>query len=350
VNYRAIVQRNSSFRRWVCFFLPLLLLTGCERDEVNVYYAPKDELPPPPQMAANDNPHAGMASHSHAQLTWKLPAGWKQVDANNGVTFAAFTAPGKKGEDVEVGIAQLSDLTGREAILVNMWRESVGLQPLNADESLKELSPVKVGDQEGSMFKVAGTSKDGHPLELITAMENRPQGTLFYRLAGDPDSVEAQKDAFMDFLKSIRIQPGEVTTAPPADEAAAQQFNWTVPANWTVEAPGQMQVARFAVPGKAEVFVSVFPSDTGGTLANVNRWRRQLHLPEITEADLASVIAPLDPANSRATLVDMTNNGQQLLGATVPRDGRYWFYKLLGDSSSVAPQKDAFIAFAKSKP
>ena len=348
MNYPAFVLRNSSSRRWVCFFLPLLLLTGCERDEVSVYNAPKDE--PPQQMAANDNPHTAAASHSHAKLTWKLPAGWKQIDSNNGVTFAAFTAPGKKSEDVEISIAQLSDLAGQEAILVNMWRESVGLQPLSAEESLKQLSPVKVGDQNGSMFKVSGTTKDGHSLELVTAMVHRPEGSLFYRLAGDPDSVEAQKNEFIEFLRSIEIQPGEAATAPPAEEPVAQNFNWTVPAGWKVEAAGQMQVARFTVPGKAEVFVSVFPSDTGGMLGNVNRWRRQLHLPETTEAGLASIVSPLDPANSQATLVDMTNNGQQLLGAIVPRDGQYWFYKLLGDAASVGPQKDAFIAFAKSKP
>ncbi len=139
-------------------------------------------------------------------------------------------------------------------------------------------------------------------------------------------------------------------TAPPVETPTAQNFNWNVPTQWKTQPAGQMQVARFSVPGKAEVFVSVFPSDTGGTLANVNRWRRQLHLTELTEANLASVVSPLDPANSQATLVDMTNNGQQLLGAIVPRDGQYWFYKLLGDASSVAPQKDAFIAFAKSKP
>ena len=104
------------------------------------------------------------------------------------------------------------------------------------------------------------------------------------------------------------------------------------------------------MPGKADVSVSVFPGDTGGTLANVNRWRRKLALPAATEENLQSLIAPLDPADSQAILVDMTNNNQQLIGAIVPRDGKYWFYKLQGDTAAVAPQKDAFIAFAKSKP
>ena len=129
-----------------------------------------------------------------------------------------------------------------------------------------------------------------------------------------------------------------------------RKSNWTVPAGWKVTAHNEMQVARFSLPGKAVVFVSVFPSDTGGTLANINRWRKQIQLPPATEADLPSLVSPLDPADSQGMLVDMANHNQRLVGAIVPREGRYWFYKLMGDVGAVAPEKDAFIAFAKSKP
>ena len=115
-----------------------------------------------------------------------------------------------------------------------------------------------------------------------------------------------------------------------------------------------MQVARFAIPergaAQAEVFVSVFPNDTGGTLANVNRWRKQLGLDAITEEDLPSLVKPLDPAKPEAMLVELTNNNKQLVGAIVPRGGSFWFYKLLGDSAAVVPEKDSFLAFTKSDP
>ena len=38
------------------------------------------------------------------------------------------------------------------------------------------------------------------------------------------------------------------------------------------------------------------------------------------------------------------------LASIVPRDGGYWFYKLVGDAEAVAPEKEAFVAFAKSQP
>ena len=46
----------------------------------------------------------------------------------------------------------------------------------------------------------------------------------------------------------------------------------------------------------------------------------------------------------------MTNNNKRLVGAIVPRGGRYWFYKLLGDAEAVAPERDAFVALAKAAP
>jgi hypothetical protein len=113
-----------------------------------------------------------------------------------------------------------------------------------------------------------------------------------------------------------------------------------------------MQVAKFAVPQRGnasgEVFVSVFPSDTGGTLANVNRWRKEIGLQEVNEAGLAQLVSTLDPANPEAKLVDMTNSNKRLLAAIVPRQGVYWFYKLRGDADAVTPEKEAFVAFVRS--
>ena len=62
------------------------------------------------------------------------------------------------------------------------------------------------------------------------------------------------------------------------------------------------------------------------------------------------MVAVLDAGMPDSVLVDMTNNNQRLVGAIVPRDGQWYFYKLLGDAAAVGPQKDAFIAFAKSQP
>jgi hypothetical protein len=141
-----------------------------------------------------------------------------------------------------------------------------------------------------------------------------------------------------------------VETPPTADAGP----KWKVPPQWTALPAGQMQLAKFAMPqrgnAKAEVAVSVFSSDTGGTLRNVNRWRGQIGLGPVTEAELAQQVTKLDPANPQAVLVDLKNNDLQLIAAIIPRGGQWFFYKLTGDAAAVAPERDAFVAFVKSEP
>src|SRR4051812_12615487 len=129
------------------------------------------------------------------------------------------------------------------------------------------------------------------------------------------------------------------------------------PEGWKALSPEPMQVAKFAVPehegAKAEVSVSVFPSDTGGTLANVNRWRRQLGMTDTDEAGLPECVTPLEGAAidgaPGAVLADLTNGDRRLLGAIVPREGRWWFYKMLGDAPAVNAERDAFVRFIQSQ-
>jgi hypothetical protein len=339
----------SSFQRCGRWLLLALTLSGCGKEEIRVYTAPKDK-PAPTQMA--DKPVR--PPRARPNLSWQLPDGWKETGPSQ-MSFASFSIPGAGGKEAQVSITQLAPLAGRDTMVVNMWREQLGLESASAEEVAKQLQAVDVGGKAGSLFDLTGKSGSGsEPFRIVTAVVHQPEGSWFYKLSGESALVEVEKPRFIEFLKSIQIKEA----AAPATEAASSEERpkpkWSVPAQWKELPAGQMQVAKFAIPergsAQAQVFVSVFPNDTGGTLANVNRWRRQLGLSEVTEQDLASLVKPLDPAHPEAMLVELTNKNKRLLGAIVPRGGSYWFYKLLGDSEAVVPEKDSFVAFAKSDP
>lgn len=335
-----------------CFALVagmMLLATGCKREVIRVYVAPKE----PPADSVGEHGKA------EAQIAWKLPEGWHET-APSKVNFASFAIAAKEGE-ATVNISQLPDLRGRELLVVNMWREQVGQPPLTEEEAGKALTPVIVAGTPAQSFEVAGT-RDGKPMRIVTAMLHRPEASWFFKLAGDEAAVLAHKTEFIEFVKTIRFVEGDqpetapAAAAPPqpaAQSPIASQFKWTVPEGWQALAPGQMQVAKFSVPEqngtKAEVAVSIFPSESGGTLANVNRWRQQLGLPAIDEAALKDYVTPLD-ATPDALLVDLANEQRRMLGAIVPRDGRWWFYKMMGDAAAVAAARESFVAFVKSSP
>jgi hypothetical protein len=332
--------------------LALTLASGCDRAGVRHYVVPKDGAAPAPAAPAFARPNA--------VIHWKeLPAGWAETQGTR-ASAAAFRITGADGSEAGLTATPLPLMTGREADLINIYREMAQQAALPEAEALALLQPVEIAGREGKIFDILGKMPgDEAEQKIVTAIAAEPDASWFFKLSGPPALVDAQRAAFIGWLKGVSFahtpmasSGGGATSAPAAPGASG--FKWTVPEGWTELAPGAMQAAKFTVPAageaRAEVSVSIFPSDTGGNLANVNRWRGQLGLPPIEGGQLGEVTQPLDPALSGAILVDMTNNGMRMLGAVVPRGGRWFFYKLLGAEAAVAPQKEAFLRFVKSEP
>ena len=100
-----------------------------------------------------------------------------------------------------------------------------------------------------------------------------------------------------------------------------------------------------------DLSVTAFPGDVGGELANLNRWRGQLQLPPLAEADVAGAVTRLSPNGLSVTLVDFAGGPAdkpvRMLGAIVPHGGATWFFKLTGPVDLVAKEKPAFLAFVQ---
>jgi VCBS repeat-containing protein len=331
--------------------LAVAALVGCKKPTVQVYLAPRDASP---EVAAK-------AQEPLPELTWTLPSGWKETGPGQ-MSLATFAVEDANGT-ATMNVTPLPNLEGREEAVVNMWREQVELGPLSSEEVAKALEPTEIAGGKGFTFEIKG-SRGGKPARILTAVQHRDDRSWFFKLSGDETTVAAQKPAFLKFLKSLRFNQAapEGASAGPAsnvasssspDQTGSPQFQWKIPDAWQKLPAGQMQVAKFSVPSKdgakAEVSVSVFPSDTGGTLANVNRWRRQIGLSEVDESGLQSCIAGLD-ASPGAVLVNLTNEQRQLLGAIVPRQGKWWFYKMLGDAPAVASAHEDFLRFVQTAP
>jgi hypothetical protein len=112
-----------------------------------------------------------------------------------------------------------------------------------------------------------------------------------------------------------------------------------------------MRLATFkSGQGLPDVLLSAFPGDTGGLLANINRWRGQLGLDPIDDAQLAQATETATFEGVIVTTVDLTGSGgQEMLGAVVvPGDGQTWFVKATGEPAAIAQLKPTFGAFARS--
>lgn len=132
--------------------------------------------------------------------------------------------------------------------------------------------------------------------------------------------------------------------------ASGAALTWTAPAHWKPKAASSMRKGSYTVTsdgvaGEADLAITAFPGDVGGDLANLNRWRGQVQLGPIGEAELASSAQRLERNGLKIMLVDVAGNGQRILGASVPYQGATWFFKLSGPDALVAKEKAAFTAF-----
>ena len=359
---RARQQRAPAFAQTMSrfHFAPALLgaasagmLIGCNKPEIRVYTAPKDP-PPVAQQEAKSAP--ATAQRPKPKVTWTLPAGWLESAGGSEISAANFRVRTESGE-ASVNITPLPNLRGQEEMVINMYRQQAGLGPVEQGDAGSLLTPVEVAGADGQLLEFAGNS-NGKQVRIVTAIAHRDDRSWFYRIAGDDALVAAQKPVFLEFIKSVRIEETAATQSAGAHagdaHSAEPHFHWAMPPDWKEVAPGQMQVAKFNVPeqagAKADVTVSIFPSDTGGTLSNVNRWRQQIGLAPVDQAGLSGSVAPLSPELPGAELVTLSNETRSLLGAIVPRQGQWFFYKMMGDTPAVAAARESFIGFAKAQP
>ena len=324
-----------------------LAFAACKERAISVYTVPKERVA---EMKPDHPPHEGHRDDEDVlpNVKWTLPAGWKDDGAE--AQTGGIKAVGRfsiTGGDATASITPLGAFAGKEPILVNMWRSMFQMDPLPEEEAVKALSDLPIAGGTGKIFDLTG-EKGGKKSRIVTAMFNYNGQSWFFKLQGSPESVEPQLAVFKQFLTTIKFEAAASAPPPPPDAPKIP-----LPAGWTSVAPGPMQVAKFTVPekdgAKAEVMVSVFPSDTGGTLSNVNRWRGQVGLPATDEAGLAACTTPLDAALPGAVLADLKGESKHMLGAIVPQDGQWIFYKLMGDAAAVSAARESFVTFAKMK-
>lgn len=342
-----------------------LLLTGCQKEEITVYRVPK--VPPgagAESAASSSSPHAAPRPHAH----WgELPAGWSEAPAA-GSRAATFAIAGRDGQRAEAAVIAFPGMGGTDPQFVNLWREQLGLAPLTDSELPKLLQSVPIAGADGKLFDLTGNPKPGSDPSgerIIVALQKQDGVSWFIKLTGPSSLVEQQKPSFISFLKSLKFHAGSDEAAPSAPVPATASSApgpgavapaWTAPAHWKQQAPGAMQAAKFSIgegKTKAEV-TAVFLGGMGGALkANLDRWRNQLSLPAAAESEVEKQAPPFPPLGAGARIVELSGSTGEgdpadMIVLLVPSGRGTWFYKLMGDKSVVAKEKDALIAFVKS--
>lgn len=344
----------------------LLGLVGCGRGHISSYQVPKSTNAASPSMeTAQATPTAPTGAPALPQVHWKLPTGWHEVQAGQ-MVVACFQVTGSTGQTATVTIVPLGGEGGGELPNVNRWRGQIGLGSVTATAMQQEREAVTIAGQSGEMFDFAGKSLDGgKPTRLMAAILHQPDTTWFFKMMGDDQLVAKQKPAFVQFLKSISFTApsaaGAGSTAmgsapagqnPPVISAPPAAPHWSVPAGWQTEKVGPMQTAHFEAPGKggnAEITVVALPGSAGGELANVNRWRGQMGLKPVTEAQMGGLLLKVKIPGTPvyAVALKSADGKQAMIAVAVTEGSTTWFYKVTGAAAAVARVQPAFLQFVQ---
>ena len=369
-------------------------------DQIQTYSVPKEQPSKLLSLAAPAAP--GQAAAAPSPLTWTAPKGWEEKPASR-MRLGQFVVPGPSGASAELAVMAFPGDVGGELANVNRWRDEVGLAPITQKDVVSE--PVTIGADHGKLYEFAGAAQS-----TLVGWDLKDGTSYFFKLRGDKAAVAGAKPAMVEFLKSVKFQstpsmaaaaaigdpavanphgtmPGMETAKdlpaghppmagampgmpaghpavdsaatpamPPAAAPSGPQPVLETPANWKEQSASAMVVKSYAVSdekaGKAAVSITTFPGQVGGALANVNRWRAQIGLGPITEAELPANTKTVDVAGGKGTMVDLTGKDAagkpaRLVAIMAPREGAVWFFKLTGNGPEVEHETANLLKLAK---
>jgi hypothetical protein len=312
--------------------LALIALAGCQPEAITTYRVPRTPKPLPRLLGAIvpagesvwflklTGPAPEVAAHAaefeqfvrslrfpaDAPITWTVPQGWREggppvkggpAEQMRFATF--FVGP----EGLKLTVTRLGQEAGAVLPNVNRWRKNDLALP-----------PITEADLAGATRKAKIDGKDATLVDMTGGVA----------AAEEPDEPD--------------VAPGK-----PA---------YDVPPGWNEVPATGMRVAAFKVTSgdkSAEVTVIPLAGQAGGELANINRWRGEVGLPNVTAEQLdPSWAKVVETPAGKVLYVDLAGPKERTLGAVLRHQEKTWFFKLRGPSDLVGMQQPAFEAFVNS--
>ncbi len=347
--------------------LTLSLLVGCGEDGIRRYRVPKPAPPPAgnqPHDHPHDHPHDQSGGHDHEPRPAARPAiRLLAAIVTHGertwffkvVAPATSIAPHVEEFDRFLDSIRFEDATGETIAwaLPEGWRREEGSAlryatlRLGPGQEAPELSVTPLGLQSGTVLQNVNRWRDQMGLPALS--ESELGAVAKARTVGGAAATRVDMETPAAQAPVGTPPQGTGKNPAPAEDPSPSPVQFEAPVGWVKKAdPGPMRVAAFTISdeaGTAEMTIVPLPGPAGGLLSNVNRWRQQVGLAEIGEAELASLARPLDVAGGPGRIVDLAGAESRILGAVREVDGTTWFFKLQGAPALVGRQQTNFETF-----
>lgn len=269
-----------------------------------------------------------------ARPEWKLPDGWRQQPAS-GMRHATIEINTPK-QPLELTVTPLKPGAGDfdEYVLANVdrWRQQLGLPPTS---KVKLFGP---GERSG---------------ELVAVKLGDGENALVVHLVGEPESSSSS-----GLTGSGAHSPVELASDHSGNDGPSNRppLTYKAPQGWSPgKVDGLRQVAFEVRDGskQAEITVIALASSAGDLLANVNRWREQVHLGPVVRADIDRQLKEFSVDGVKGHRVELVGPADQepregILGVICSHRDKAWFFKMKGTAALVEQERGRFESFVRS--
>ncbi|MCA9075006.1 MAG: hypothetical protein KDA93_08240 [Planctomycetaceae bacterium] len=271
---------------------------------------------------------------SSGEPTWTLPEGWSSEPAS-GMRFATLTVDGTD-PPLEVSVIKLpmsgDDRSEYMKQNIDRWRRQLGLAPM----------------EDGDWLSAA---QEQNELRTLTA---NGQEITVVDLNGKTDEIDdARMLGAIILPKALSAAPATRSTAratqpPSSGPTSSSALAFETPEGWETGKASTMRVASFAVTeGDQSLDISAMMAG-GDELSNVNRWRGQVGLDNITQEQLDASAKQLNVDGTTGRLFNLVGEEQTIVAVMVPQGGQSWFFKMMGDPALAERELENFEAFVTS--
>ena len=144
-----------------------------------------------------------LTSAPPSRPSWQVPTTWKEVPAPQ-MLLAKFVMPDPKEPRAEVTVSVFPGDAGGLLPNINRWRRQLKLDPVE-DASIGQMTTtLDVPGRKGVLVDLSGQNTNGQPTRIIGAILPSQEQTWFYKLTGDPQVAQAEKDAFVQFVQTAK--------------------------------------------------------------------------------------------------------------------------------------------------
>ena len=178
------------------------LLLSCNNAKISEYTIKKT----PTKVQTPHFKNKTTTPHTSITQKWKAPSHWV-AQGKNGMRLETFLIKNKKGS-AELSVINLSGQAGSILANVNRWRAQLSL-PATTQENLKNelIHIVRNNQKSASYIELTATKKDikqAQQESFLIGIINDHSGSTFYKLMGNKDVTNEEKENFKQFLKTVQ--------------------------------------------------------------------------------------------------------------------------------------------------